>query len=1253
MDELNFTTFKQEKRKEFSTKPIDNGLSFSAFKARTGGEISNQAGESFSLTPRMVSTIDFSTGESLRTQTSTAPLIREGTGTIEMAGSLSKEIGQSIARNIGSAGLTIAGKIKEEAGEPLIAEDFQSFFGQALFETVFGKDEELKSIEQRIVEAEPKVKEWGQQLDELAKEPTLNKREKFIVETLGRFANSNPTALSFVGIMGSVGLDLTPFGGQDDVFKAMVKATSRGEAIELLTKMRVADDLIEEFADDVVKVSTTKDAERLLNSIAELQQATRPTRVVGEIAEQAIKPSMVDEAIDTFTNAPIREVSIAEIEVPIRGKPKQETIDSVVAEGVQRPVVLKREDEGFSIVDGANRLEGAKLRGDDTIRAVIEDEIPPIRRPPSVQRILGQEPPRKITRREDVLLRQRIKDEARGAKIGAREARKITKEELTTKFKDSQERIKDLRQGVMDYVKAKLPQEAQGKFLTALNEDLTRRRAFSLLERADRVAKDIEKSKEISAIKDLKLPKKGAPNIAVDYQKKISEVFTNIDVAKPSEKTLTQLKSLSQYLENNKEALNMNPELLNKVSRLSKKPLRDMSVAEVKEIRETLEHLQNLGKLKNALKNKYDARIASVNREKLIASTKNIDPKIKDPNDLTKAERLQVDIKNGYLNTIQTPRVADMLDGFKGYKGENVKLSKRIIRAETNARDTSMGLTNKFLEDLQARGITEVSEESQTKIAIDLMAKQGARDQVGELLKAHNLKEIPELTDDELFIANTMREYAGMHTQEIAAVAEEVKNVPFQKIDNYFPIKYERDFNVAPEDLINQQRHRTTRTPQGFTESRVKGVEKTPRIDVLAVLEEAMNEQQWFMHLQPELDDIKHLVLHPEYQEKAGDFASKFWRDYLDVVSRRGWSATAANNQFLRERRINLNNAILGYKVSTIVMQPMAVFDAMAYSASRFGPTTALTIANEMAKSWIRPSIAREALKGSAALRIRAGGEIAIAENLERTKKNQGLYNALKANAMKLIQYADQRTASGVQNGFQRILQRAGEPNWKEEAEFLMNLTQGSAEVSMRPLVLSKGEGARTWFTFQTFFLNRWGIVAHDLIRSGLFASKGAKQKLGALAGLGILTAGSIAENEIRGKIFELVRGEEADERSAWLQALLFIPEQVPYFGQVLGSAVDFGDANASPPLVRVVEDAFKGGTQIFTGESTESKLRGAVRLSRSIAASEFGIPGTYQLAEIANRFLQDERKAPSVGGLDFGFGGRSLQGIAPLDFGF
>lgn len=250
-------------------------------KNKQGGRINRIASPSGNF-----SADNFFSSLSQVTQTSTpAVLEKPRESALGIIGRFARGVGQSIARSVGSAALTVSGNLQTKRDpitgeikdrvvvEPLRAEDMKTFFGQALFENVFGKGEEIKPIETRIAEAEPKIKEWSDDIRSLSEAPDLTPKEKAITTVLG---NLNPTQIAFLGVMGSVGLDLTPFGGlEKNAFRAIVKETTETGAEQLLKRMGVADDLARNFAPEVVKVADEKTAEKLFFNIAELQKNTK------------------------------------------------------------------------------------------------------------------------------------------------------------------------------------------------------------------------------------------------------------------------------------------------------------------------------------------------------------------------------------------------------------------------------------------------------------------------------------------------------------------------------------------------------------------------------------------------------------------------------------------------------------------------------------------------------------------------------------------------------------------------------------------------------------------------------------------------------------------------------------------------------------------------------------------------------------------------------------------------------------------
>lgn len=305
--------------------------------------------------------------------------------TARAIGRFGKEVAKSIARNIASAGITIAGKIAPKKLkpfiEPLRVEDFESFFTQALVETVFGEKPEeadfapTKSIEQRIAEAEPKVKKWQQELEETLKTPELNTRERIVIETL---ANLKPEGLAFLGIMGSVGIDLSPWGGSSkSLYRAMRGVKTEGESLILLQRAGVADDLAKNFAPDVVKVNTEKQAANLFNRITNLQQTTRKTTDVMAVLPPTVKKLLGEKPAPTVKPRRTREDTALRVKLKAeqaaakRGARAGEKVGKTRAEAV----VAEKTAQKLRQQELRNLKEGIKVRLKALERGIREGAI--------------------------------------------------------------------------------------------------------------------------------------------------------------------------------------------------------------------------------------------------------------------------------------------------------------------------------------------------------------------------------------------------------------------------------------------------------------------------------------------------------------------------------------------------------------------------------------------------------------------------------------------------------------------------------------------------------------------------------------------------------------------------------------------------------------------------------------------------------------------------------------------------------------
>lgn len=183
-----------------------------------------------------------------------------------------KVMGQSIARSFLATGATI--QEVSESSDPNIFKAFKNaiktaeFKPETKFETALAGTTEPVSFES-------------------IGEETLS--------ILGKdFAEKHKELALPVGLL-IAGLDITPFGGtKRGAINAIKEANTIEDAIRVLTKMGVSDDLAREFAEVTVKAQTDDAARKLLDHIAKVETTTKAT---SRVAPQIISKPLGVESV--------------------------------------------------------------------------------------------------------------------------------------------------------------------------------------------------------------------------------------------------------------------------------------------------------------------------------------------------------------------------------------------------------------------------------------------------------------------------------------------------------------------------------------------------------------------------------------------------------------------------------------------------------------------------------------------------------------------------------------------------------------------------------------------------------------------------------------------------------------------------------------------------------------------------------------------------------------------------------------------
>lgn len=705
--------------------------------------------------------------------------------------------------------------------------------------------------------------------------------------------------------------------------------------------------------------------------------------------------------------------------------------------------------------------------------------------------------------------------------------------------------------------------------------------------------------------------------IAIPYQRLIHKLTKDISLKNFDRAAIQKTKDWFESV--NPEEIGLLPDTIEKIRKsfalLDIKMLSDFTLEEKQDIINTLKRLQAQGKLMHKIQRTLKEKNRKQLQDRLLKETINLDGK---------ASLGREAGKELYLNFLTPYRVADKMDGFK----ENGIL-KEFISQEAFAEissDYNAGLqfTDYLNQTLAIKSEwTEQELQRVVLVGLDIMQATTQRD---ILMEEMNLTEVPELTPQETALLLLTEQIMGQNKHNVASVYEAREGTIFPEIPRYiFALKYPAQTNIVDSTLIRQDYHNTKNVKDYFTEARKKGIKKLVRTDLFSMVKDSLFEQNWYTHMQPVLDTQASILFTQAFKNKAGDTNYSWWKNQIDITARRGYSSRAATlfsktDQLLKQGRINLTQAILAYKLSSALAQVFSTSDAMVLALTIHKPNIAAKIIPNVLKAYFqknRPAI----YKLSKALQERTGGEQALEELFNKT--DLGAFTKKGYNLLKEI---DLRTAIGVQQTFYNALQGKA-ANSLQQAEIYTLLSQAGGGIVFRPHILGTGEKAKTVLTLQTFFLNRWGLVAHDIIDKNIIHGSN-KGKIYGVAALALLIVTSLAEDEFREFLFNLITSKPTPKEKELHKKIAGATlELIPILGRVLSNLIqDKPQQISEVPIIRMTYKGIKAFKNIFTQEEYEAKVQGIIASIETYVTLRYGVAGTAQVFDLLERFVPETK---------------------------
>ena len=1116
-----------------------------------------------------------------------------------------KDILQGTAKSGGSVGITAANKtvipLLKLPQQSEINLDKKTAEGK-IQRVIFG-DEPVKSLGKRIKEFPEKAKQLG------------------ISEKI-----SKPVAAPI--ILGLTAMDFTGLGGEKSVIRILAKAGDAAEVGNVLRKIGVGEDLVKEYAPVIAKISDEKEVAKAIGSIEKIQKSTKAIETAPKIAPLAqdsakivpVVAKATNEAVGTAGKSEqgIKSAEPAKVTMADFMAGKNKTVEQIIAEGTA--------GKNVPVKSVINKAAG--------INPVVE----------------------KIIKPENILLKNQLRAEVRGSKSGFKagyaEARESIVNQLRntfgTKIADTKrtgelnllkERIisrdHDRVKGeIVDYVKQNVGTKEQGKFISMAKNARTQKDLTKAFLRVDTFVQDFNLKKSINELKTKISKLSENTSIDIGYAQKIKDVVAGFELKGHNDKTYEKLLATQKFIQDQKAAgkdVAMPDRILEKLNILNRIPKDQLTAAQVEGLNNEVDLLAHLGATKLRTRQAIYGYEKAYRSDQLAQTAINVSPK-----EIIKpgiGESLS--LKENSINALRT--------AFNEFDKKNITLAPIDGLAKITGMDPmkaaiDLDYANYLNHELKTTIIDarqklidkfKLNDKNMERIGVYAVARQdGGYDKLANMGIDQAAADAIKLSPGEIEYYDFVRKTFDDSYPAVKSYMKDVYNKDVGQVENY--VSYITDFD-AMSDLevfdrfgtLADEALRTKTVNQGFTKSRVGAGTQKIQLNIDKIFLRHTDDVAYMTTMGKDIKMFSEIVNSPDMVEKMGQTSNLMWKEWLDLMARKGGTDGAKRIAALDFVRRNLGAAMFPFKVSSAVVQLTSFADGASVLGGDYMFKGAANIATS--KEWrqfiwnnfpeIRAAVGDDPAfieLGETWLGKSKMGRIGMEpmkrmDGMVRTSTAAGAYEKLAKEAGKAVDLA---------NPDKTIIQ---------QAQNLVRKSQGSSIYKDQPLAITKGMFTgnksidKTIFQFQSFMLNRWDLIKDQIWREG-FESKDYKQAISGMFWL-IAVAGSV-EIGLRGGANQflsfITNSDNQDTKSFADKMAANTFNNVPVFGSIANS-VAYGSNPV--PIINVGENVLAGVASVWNGKKIDTKLRGVVKAAGNVGLLA-GVPGSAQAMDLVKRVL-------------------------------
>jgi hypothetical protein len=596
------------------------------------------------------------------------------------------------------------------------------------------------------------------------------------------------------------------------------------------------------------------------------------------------------------------------------------------------------------------------------------------------------------------------------------------------------------------------------------------------------------------------------------------------------------------------------------------------------------------------------------------------------------------------LNKLPMDVIFDVLDGAKNYLGPNSTVFKKPVDRAFGAYLNLKEKTSRPVKELADK--FKMGPERYDMIGAWAVLQQDGgekrllnsgitKEEIAMLDERYGGETVSQEASQELEMYEEMVKSLDGLRSGLRRIMSDVYNKDFKGVKNYFP--FMTDFKsmdgfeinqMFGDDVIligepEQKEFNKKDIKKGFTKERVGGGQKV-RIDAMDVFLNHVDNATYLIEMGQIVKELGEVAQSQEYRDLAGNEGQAIVSDWINLLARKG--NTSQRNDFIDQFRINAGAAVLGFKLSSALIQPTALLDGAALVGSSYVSRGVRNIA--LSRDWRKFLIDHVP-----ELRQRAGDDQAYLD-----MGGKGNVAKFREAGFWALQKLDLLAASAVAAGaYTRAVEEAGgkvdfqnpDPVAIEYAQLMMRRTQSSSFAKDSPPIISQGKLTgnvsidKLILQFQSFMLNRWSIIQNDI-----FAAAKTGRTKSAMNAAAFLILANIAEHTMRqwtregmSAVFGYDLPEEDEDEAEKIVALQAI-SNVPFVSSAVNSA-EYGSIPV--PAISLVENVFDSLQYAAKSKSSDKKTKHYTQAGIMAAGSVLGIPGSLQAKQLSNALFSDD----------------------------